>query len=185
MIAIDLPGFGDSDKPLSAAYDAPYFADAVVAMLDALGLERADLVGNSMGGRVAIEAGLRTPDRVGRLVLLSPAVAWLRDRNMKWLVRCRCRASACCSRPRGYWWSRSSAGSCPAATAAGRAAGVDEFLRSYLTPSGRYAFYESARNIYLDEPRRRGRLLAPARGARAAVDVRLGAGTTTSSRSRS
>ena len=32
------------------------------------------------------------------------------------------------------------------------AAGVDEFLRAYLTPSGRFAFYESARNIYLDEP---------------------------------
>jgi pimeloyl-ACP methyl ester carboxylesterase len=29
---------------------------------------------------------------------------------------------------------------------------VDEFLRSYLTPRGRVAFYESARNIYLDEP---------------------------------
>jgi pimeloyl-ACP methyl ester carboxylesterase len=32
------------------------------------------------------------------------------------------------------------------------AAGVDEFLRSYLTPRGRVAFYEAARNIYLDEP---------------------------------
>jgi pimeloyl-ACP methyl ester carboxylesterase len=32
------------------------------------------------------------------------------------------------------------------------AAGVDEFLRSFLTPRGRVAFYESARNIYLDEP---------------------------------
>ena len=87
VIAVDLPGFGDSDKPLTAAYDAPYFADAVVAMLDALELDRADLVGNSMGGRIAIEAGLLHPDRVGRLVLLSPAVAWLRDRNMKWLLQ--------------------------------------------------------------------------------------------------
>jgi pimeloyl-ACP methyl ester carboxylesterase len=32
------------------------------------------------------------------------------------------------------------------------AAGVDEFLRSYLTPAGRYAFYECARNIYREEP---------------------------------
>jgi pimeloyl-ACP methyl ester carboxylesterase len=32
------------------------------------------------------------------------------------------------------------------------AAGVDEFLRSFLTPRGRVAFYEAARNIYLDEP---------------------------------
>jgi pimeloyl-ACP methyl ester carboxylesterase len=33
------------------------------------------------------------------------------------------------------------------------AAGIDEFLRSYLTPSGRAAFYAAARNIYLEEPR--------------------------------
>ena len=32
------------------------------------------------------------------------------------------------------------------------AAGVDEFLRSYLTAAGRFAFYESARSIYMDEP---------------------------------
>ena len=33
------------------------------------------------------------------------------------------------------------------------AAGIDEFLRSYITPSGRAAFYAAARNIYLEEPR--------------------------------
>ncbi len=73
-IAIDLPGFGDSVKPLGAPYHAPYFAKSVVALLDALGLERADVVGNSMGGRVAIELGLRHPDRVRRLALLAPSL---------------------------------------------------------------------------------------------------------------
>ena len=34
------------------------------------------------------------------------------------------------------------------------AAGIDEFLRSYLTPRGRAAFYAAARNIYLEEPLR-------------------------------
>ena len=57
MIAIDLPGFGESDKPVAAPYDAAWFARSVVALLDALEIERAHLVGNSMGGRVAIEAG--------------------------------------------------------------------------------------------------------------------------------
>ena len=79
-IAIDLPGFGDSVKPIRAAYDPKFFARSIVALLDALGFERAHLVGNSMGGRVAIEVGLRTPERVGRIGLLAPSLAWLRDR---------------------------------------------------------------------------------------------------------
>src|SRR5689334_15559675 len=87
VIAIDLPGFGDSGKPLRAAYDARFFAQAVVAPLDALGFERAALVGNSMGGRVALEVGLTAPERVDRLVLLTPSLAWLRDRPWAPLLR--------------------------------------------------------------------------------------------------
>ncbi len=72
VIAIDLPGFGDSVKPLGAAYDAAFFARSVFALMDAMGLERAHLAGNSMGGRVALEMAMTAPDRVGRVVLLSP-----------------------------------------------------------------------------------------------------------------
>ena len=59
--AIDLPGFGSSSKPLRAPYDAAWFARAVTRFMDAMGIERAHLVGNSLGGRVAIEVGLREP----------------------------------------------------------------------------------------------------------------------------
>ena len=79
-IAVDLPGFGDSVKPIRARYDARFFADSMVALLDALELERAHLIGNSMGGRVALEVGLQAPERVLRLALLAPSLAWLRDR---------------------------------------------------------------------------------------------------------
>ena len=72
VIALDLPGFGDSDKPLTGRYDAAWFAEAVIGVLDGLELERAHVVGNSMGGRVAIELGLTAADRVGKLVMLSP-----------------------------------------------------------------------------------------------------------------
>jgi len=52
----------------------------LTALLDALELEQADVAGNSMGGRVAIEMGLRSPERVRRLVLLAPSLAWRRPR---------------------------------------------------------------------------------------------------------
>ncbi|MFZ0976990.1 MAG: alpha/beta fold hydrolase, partial [Solirubrobacteraceae bacterium] len=71
VIALDLPGFGDSDKPIGAAYDARFFASACVDLLDALELDRVHVIGNSLGGRVALEVGLRQPARVQRLALLA------------------------------------------------------------------------------------------------------------------
>ena len=47
-----------SSKPARGAYDAPWFADAVLGYMDAMAIDRAHLVGNSMGGRVAIEVAL-------------------------------------------------------------------------------------------------------------------------------
>jgi pimeloyl-ACP methyl ester carboxylesterase len=153
VISIDLPGFGDSDKPLGGRYDAPWFAEVVLALLDELGLARADLIGNSMGGRVAIETALCAPERVRRLVLLSPAMAWLRrDPRLSLLLQLPVSLLGLVQpAPRavvepivkmlvpkgGNGWV---------------AAGLDEFLRSYCTAAGRYAFYESARNIFRDEP---------------------------------
>ena len=152
VIAIDLPGFGDSDKPLAAAYDAAFFARAVVALLDALNLERASLIGNSMGGRVALETGLSHPARVDRLVLLSPALAWLRDRPFAPLLRLvRPELGLLQIAPRALV-EPIVRRVIPGAEEGWTAAGVDEFLRSYLQPRGRAAFYAAARNIYLDEP---------------------------------
>ena len=70
--AIDLPGFGSSSKPARGAYDAPYFARSVLGYMDAMAIERAHLVGNSMGGRVALELALTEPDRAETLSLLAP-----------------------------------------------------------------------------------------------------------------
>lgn len=70
VLAPDLPGFGRSAKP-DVAYGVPLFADALEAYLDALGLSRVDLVGTSLGGRVAIELALRRPGRIRRLVLVN------------------------------------------------------------------------------------------------------------------
>src|SRR5215210_1060846 len=70
VIAMDLPGFGESDKPIGAPYNADWFARTVFSLLDELEVERAHLIGNSMGGRVVLEAGMLEPDRVRKLALL-------------------------------------------------------------------------------------------------------------------
>ena len=151
-IALDLPGFGDSVKPLRAPYHAPYFAGAVVALMDALELRRPDLVGNSLGGRVAIEVGLRFPSRTGRLGLLAPSLAWLRGRPFAPLLRLvPPQLGLLQPTPRALTESIVRR-LVPGAADGWTAAGVDEFLRSYLTPRGRAAFYAAARNIYLEEP---------------------------------
>ncbi len=151
-IAVDLPGFGDSVKPIGGAYDPPFFAGAMAALLDALGLERADLVGNSMGGRVALEMGLLHPDRIGRLVLLAPSLAWLRSRPWAPLLRVvPTKLGLIQPAPRAIVEELVKR-VVPAADGQWTAAGIDEFLRSYLSPRGRSAFYTAARNIYMEEP---------------------------------
>ena len=147
VIAIDLPGFGDSVKPLRAAFDARYFARVISDLLDVLGIDRAHVAGNSMGGRIALELALTEPARVDRLVLLSPAMAWLRPRRWAPVVRLLRPELTMLPMPverlvrrlvgSGDDWT---------------AAGVDEFLRSFSTPRGRHAFHAVLRNIYLDAP---------------------------------
>lgn len=152
VIAGDLPGFGDSDKPIGAPYDARFFADSVIALLDALGLERAHLIGNSLGGRTVLELAMRKPDRAGRLVLLAPALAWRRSRPWVPLLRLtRPELGLVQIAPRPVVQAIVHR-LIPGADRGWTAAGVDEFLRAYLTPSGRAAFYAAARQIYLDEP---------------------------------
>lgn len=72
VVIPDLPGFGDSYHP---ELPVPYFAvasDAVVRVLDAEGLDQVDVVGNSLGGAIAVHLALEHPDRVRNLVLMGP-----------------------------------------------------------------------------------------------------------------
>jgi pimeloyl-ACP methyl ester carboxylesterase len=73
-LAPDLPGFGASaDAP--GPYTMEAYADGLVALLDARGLDRVALVGGSMGGVVAQHLTLRHPDRVTRLLLVATGAA--------------------------------------------------------------------------------------------------------------
>lgn len=67
VVAIDLPGFGDAEE--TPGEQAPW--RDVLGAMDDIGLERAALVGNSMGGAVALRVALVAPARVSALVLVS------------------------------------------------------------------------------------------------------------------
>jgi pimeloyl-ACP methyl ester carboxylesterase len=152
MIALDLPGFGDSDKPFPAAYDARFFARWVEAALDALELDQAHVIGHSMGGRVAIEVGLRRPDRVAGLVLMTPSMAWIAERrwaNYLRLVRPELALLQPAPRPVVEQIVKRIV---PGASNDWVRAALDDFMRAYLTPRGRVAFYAAARHIYLEKP---------------------------------
>ncbi|UJW28170.1 alpha/beta fold hydrolase [Saccharothrix sp. AJ9571] len=71
-IAVDQPGFGRSDKPVEHPQYFKHSATAVIALMDKLGIERAHLVGNSLGGGAAVRLALDHSGRAGRLVLMGP-----------------------------------------------------------------------------------------------------------------
>jgi 4,5:9,10-diseco-3-hydroxy-5,9,17-trioxoandrosta-1(10),2-diene-4-oate hydrolase len=72
VLVPDLPGYGGSSKDLAA--DDPFgdLAAAMLALLDALAIERAHVVGNSLGGACALRMALEQPRRIDRLVLMGP-----------------------------------------------------------------------------------------------------------------
>lgn len=69
-VIFDYPGVGGSD-PGPASFSTADLADTLASLLDALSIERADLLGPFMGGMVAQEFALRHPDRAERLVLVG------------------------------------------------------------------------------------------------------------------
>jgi pimeloyl-ACP methyl ester carboxylesterase len=154
--AIDLPGFGSSSKPLRAPYDAAWFARAVCRFMAAQDIDRAHLVGNSLGGRVALEVGRQSPERVQSLSLLCPSMAWRKRRHFVPLVRLLRPELAAIPHTFGdalvrqQFWSMFSRPERIHPSAADVA--VEEFLRTYRSVHARIAFHAAARNIYLEEP---------------------------------
>ncbi len=71
VIALDLPGFGASSQPSDLTFDD--YPATVIGLMDALGVTRAHLAGNSLGGAISLLLAARTPERVDRLVVLDSA----------------------------------------------------------------------------------------------------------------
>ena len=72
VYALDLPGHGGSSKEVDDG-SAAALARTVLAYLDAAGIERAHLVGHSLGGAIAVEIAAAAPERVTALTLVAPA----------------------------------------------------------------------------------------------------------------
>jgi len=71
VIAPDMVGFGYTDRPAGIQYSMDTWVQQALDLLDALGLEQVDLVGNSFGGALAMALAIRAPQRVRRLVLMG------------------------------------------------------------------------------------------------------------------
>lgn len=89
VIAPDLPGFGRSDKP-KRAYTMPFLCETLLALLDALQLSQATLIGHSLGGIIAHTLALTHHERVHKLVLvdggLSPRPQKLDLGTLFWML---------------------------------------------------------------------------------------------------
>ena len=155
VLAPDSPGFGASEAPPSP-YSSPWYAAWLEAFQAHTRSRPAVLVGNSMGGRVAIEAGLSHPSSVRALVLLAPSPAFRRLRQYVPVVRLLTPQLARLPVPglshrlvvesvRGMmsvpdrlpqpWYD----------------AAADEAVRVFRSPRHRVAFFSVARQIYLEE----------------------------------
>lgn len=90
VLAVDLPGFGASDR-FEGDFSPDAMADELVKILDAKGVRRAHVVGHSWGGSIVLAFALRHPDRLGKLAVISgwvwsdqllPLMRWARVRGL-------------------------------------------------------------------------------------------------------
>jgi pimeloyl-ACP methyl ester carboxylesterase len=155
VLAPDLPGHGGTEAR-NAAHAARYLGDWLLAFLRETCDRPAVLVGNSLGGRTVLEAALNSPFEVRGLVLLCPAVAFRKLRQLVPFVRMvpdeiaalpvRVPRRMAMRGLRGLFAD-------PARLPdAWYEAAIDEFVRVVTMRPNRLAIFSALRHIYLDEP---------------------------------
>lgn len=158
VLAPDFPGHGGT--PAASGSYAPErlaeWLETFLAATRATSERSAVLIGNSLGGRVAIEIALEHPEAVSGIVLLSPAVAFRRVRHFEPFVRLVRDEVATIKlpmpRPMVIRGLRSLFADSDALPEAWYDAAADEFLRVWGTRGSRYAMFSALRHIYLDQP---------------------------------
>jgi pimeloyl-ACP methyl ester carboxylesterase len=71
VFAVDIVGFGRTDKP-EVVYTFELMADFVIDFMETMGIDKASLVGNSMGGAISLTVAAKTPKRVEKIILVDP-----------------------------------------------------------------------------------------------------------------
>lgn len=127
----DLRGFGASEpvavEPFSHSAD-------LLAILDALNIDRVNLVGLSMGGAVALQFSLEHPQRVDKLVLISPAIVgweWSEDWVSAWQAISGAARAGNVDKARQLWWQH------PLFATTRKSSAADELYRSIQAFPGR------------------------------------------------
>ena len=87
VIAVDLKGYGYSDKPADGRYGREDFRQFVLDFMDAIKVDRAILVGHSWGGGIAMDLALHHPDRVEKLVLVDSTGYPPEPSPMGWILK--------------------------------------------------------------------------------------------------
>ncbi|WP_266202649.1 alpha/beta fold hydrolase [Pontibacter kalidii] len=72
VLRLDLPGFGLTGRNATDTYTIEYYADLLLHFLDSLGIEQAHIAGSSLGGQIAYDFAADHPERVQKLILVSP-----------------------------------------------------------------------------------------------------------------
>ena len=155
VIVPDLPGHGESDKPRNE-YTPRFYARVVRHLMDALGIERAAVVGSSLGGRVALELALRSPGRVAALALLDPSVPGLRWRYVMGFTRVFPTEIGAIPFPLRERWMevmiRRLFAQPDRLPNEGYSSAAAEFIRIYRNPVARMAFFSTLRHIVTERP---------------------------------
>jgi pimeloyl-ACP methyl ester carboxylesterase len=155
VLAPDLPGHGGTEAK-NSPHAARFLGDWLLAFLRETCDAPAVLVGNSLGGRTSLEAALNSPDEVRGLVLLCPAVAFRKLRQLVPFVRLvpdeiaalpvRVPRRIAMRGLRGLFADPSRL------PEAWLDAAIDEFVRVVSIRPNRLAIFSALRNVYLDEP---------------------------------
>jgi pimeloyl-ACP methyl ester carboxylesterase len=155
VLAPDLPGHGGS-QATHEAHGAEFLGNWLTAFLRETGDEPAVLVGNSLGGRTALQAALNCPEDVRGVVLLCPAVAFRRLRQFVPLVRVMRDELAVLPikvpRTVAVRGLRALFADPRRLPEAWIEAAVDEFIRTLSIRANRVSIFSALRNIYLDRP---------------------------------